>query len=138
MGNKRFLWLFPCIQVLAMQIPYEAKWLSLDNTVNFICVSAKGTSKQQGSANYNWNAHNLSTSSTADDVGFLNTLLDSMIIKYAVDTCRIYILGFSMVHRCRGEWCATLLTGLLLLCHLVVLGNMAKMGFAIIALHDQS
>jgi polyhydroxybutyrate depolymerase len=76
-----------------------AKWQLLGDTANFISVYPNGTSNQQGSTNFSWNAYNLSTSSSADDVGFLNALLDSMITNYAVDTCRIYISGFS-----NGAW----------------------------------
>jgi polyhydroxybutyrate depolymerase len=76
-----------------------AKWQLLGDTANFISVYPNGTSNQQGSTNFSWNAYNLSTGSSADDVGFLNALLDSMITNYAVDTCRIYISGFS-----NGAW----------------------------------
>ncbi len=63
-----------------------AKWQLLGDTANFISVYPNGTSNQQGSTNFSWNAYNLSTGSSADDVGFLNALLDSMITNYAVDT----------------------------------------------------
>ncbi|MFN9581651.1 MAG: alpha/beta hydrolase family esterase, partial [Bacteroidota bacterium] len=76
-----------------------AKWQLFGDTANFISVYPNGTSNQQGSTNFSWNAYNLSTGSSADDVGFLNALLDSMITNYAVDTCRIYISGFS-----NGAW----------------------------------
>jgi polyhydroxybutyrate depolymerase len=76
-----------------------AKWQLIGDTANFISVYPNGTSNQQGSTSYSWNAYNLSTGSTADDVGFLNALLDSMILNYSVDTCRIYISGFS-----NGAW----------------------------------
>ena len=76
-----------------------ATWQLLGDTANFISVYPNGTSTIQGSTNYSWNAYNLSTGSTADDVGFLNALLDSMISNYAIDTCRIYISGFS-----NGAW----------------------------------
>jgi polyhydroxybutyrate depolymerase len=76
-----------------------AKWHLLGDTANFISVYPNGTSNLQGSTNFSWNAYNLSTGSTADDVGFLNALLDRMITNFAVDTCRIYIAGFS-----NGAW----------------------------------
>lgn len=76
-----------------------AKWQLIGDTANFISVYPNGTSNQQGSTNFSWNAYNLSIGSSADDVGFLNALLDSMITNYAVDTCRIYISGFS-----NGAW----------------------------------
>jgi polyhydroxybutyrate depolymerase len=76
-----------------------AKWQLLGDTANFISVYPNGTSNQQGSTNFSWNAYNLSTGSSADDVGFLNALIDSMITNFAVDTCRIYISGFS-----NGAW----------------------------------
>jgi len=76
-----------------------AKWQLLGDTANFISVYPNGTSNQQGSTNFSWNAYNLSTGSSADDVGFLNALIDFMITNFAVDTCRIYISGFS-----NGAW----------------------------------
>ncbi len=44
------------------------------------------------------NAWNNSTllSSTADDLGFLNQLIDSAILNYNADPSRIYVCGFSM------------------------------------------
>jgi polyhydroxybutyrate depolymerase len=76
-----------------------AKWQLIGDTANFISVYPNGTSNQPTSTNFSWNAYNLSTGSSADDVGFLNALLDSMITNFAVDTCRIYISGFS-----NGAW----------------------------------
>lgn len=76
-----------------------AKWQLIGDTANFISVYPNGTSNQPSSTNFSWNAYNLSTGSSADDVGFLNALIDSMITNYAVDTCRIYISGFS-----NGAW----------------------------------
>ena len=79
----------------------SARWQIYGDTANFISVYPNGTSKQAGSTNYSWNAYNLSTGSTADDAGFLNAVLDSMITYYTVDTCSIYISGFS-----NGTWMA--------------------------------
>lgn len=78
-----------------------AKWQLYGDTANFISVYPNGTSNQAGSTNFSWNAYNLSTGSTADDVGFLNAVLDSMIAHYVIDTCKIYISGFS-----NGTWMA--------------------------------
>jgi polyhydroxybutyrate depolymerase len=76
-----------------------AKWQLLGETENFISVYPNGTSNQAGSTNYSWNAYNLSTGSTADDVGFLNAVLNKMITDYNINTCKIYISGFS-----NGAW----------------------------------
>ena len=76
-----------------------AKWQLYGDTANFISVYPNGTTNIPGSNSYSWNAYNLSTGSTADDVGFLNALIDTMIANYEIDTCRIYISGFS-----NGAW----------------------------------
>lgn len=78
-----------------------AKWQLYGDTANFISVYPNGTSNQAGSTNFSWNAYNLSTGSSADDIGFLNAVLDSMIAHYSIDTCKIYISGFS-----NGAWMA--------------------------------
>lgn len=53
----------------------------------------------QGKANaYGQNSWNNGTglSSTADDIGFMNSLIDSMIVNYNVNPARVYVSGFSM------------------------------------------
>jgi len=77
----------------------SAKWHLLGDTANFITVYPNGTSNDKNSTSYNWNAYNLTFGSKADDAGFLNGLIDKMISEYSIDTCRIYISGFS-----NGAW----------------------------------
>jgi polyhydroxybutyrate depolymerase len=76
-----------------------AKWQNIGDTAGFITLYPNGTSQVPGSTSYSWNAYNLTTGPQADDAGFLATLLDSTIRNHSIDTCRIYLSGFS-----NGAW----------------------------------
>lgn len=75
------------------------------DTSNFIVVYPNGV----GNA---WNTNSgMTGGSTADDIGFLSALTDTMISTYGIDTTRVYSCGFSaggyMSHRlaCESSRC---------------------------------
>lgn len=73
-----------------------ARWQVLGNTAGFISVYPNGMPSMPNSNTRLWNAYDQpSTVSDYDDAGFLNALLDRLIQQYAVDTCRMYMSGFS-------------------------------------------
>jgi polyhydroxybutyrate depolymerase len=62
---------------------------SIADTANFIIVYPDGISNS-------WNINaNLPGASTADDIGFIETLIDTISSNYAIDQNRIYSCGFS-------------------------------------------
>jgi hypothetical protein len=80
----------------ATQHADAAQWHTLGDTAGFITVYPNAMPIVPGNNNRLWNAYNQPSSvADYDDVGFLNGLLDQMIQRYAVDTCRIYMSGFS-------------------------------------------
>jgi len=69
------------------------------NEEGFIVVYPNGTGWPRA-----WNSGNkLGKRKQADDIGFLNTLIDTMISRFSIDTTMIYATGFSnggmMSHR---------------------------------------
>ena len=83
---------------------------NIADTANFICVypealvfSPLGSTCWNSGATLNGTPFN----KDVDDLGFLNSLLDTMISKYNIDTNRIYVFGFSfgafMSHRLAAE-----------------------------------
>lgn len=58
------------------------------DTAGFIVVYPDGI-------NNAWNSFSIPAGSSADDVGFINTLMDTFIARYNVDTTRIYACGMS-------------------------------------------
>jgi polyhydroxybutyrate depolymerase len=74
----------------------NAKWHLVGDTAQFITVYPEGVRTSPTSQGGLWNAYNQPSSvASVDDVGFLNLLLDSMFHRYSVDTCRVYLSGFS-------------------------------------------
>ncbi|MBD3285791.1 polyhydroxybutyrate depolymerase [candidate division WOR-3 bacterium] len=78
---------------------YMTKMNRKSNEEGFICVYPNGTGWPRA-----WNAGNkLGKRKQADDLGFLNSLIDTMVSRYSIDTNMIYATGFSnggmMSHR---------------------------------------
>lgn len=65
---------------------------SIADTAGFIVVHPQGTLFQ---GNTHWNVGGWVTGSTVDDVGFTETLIDTLRNQYSLDTCRIYSTGMS-------------------------------------------
>lgn len=61
------------------------------DTANFILVHPKGTVDTQGSLSWN----TFGGTSTVDDIGFVSTLIDSLLLVYNIDTTKIYSTGMS-------------------------------------------
>lgn len=64
------------------------------DTARFIVTYLQGT--QNAFGQNSWNNGTLFLSSTSDDIGFINQLIDSMYVRYNIDLNRVYICGFSM------------------------------------------
>lgn len=80
----------------AAQHAESARWHVLGDTAGFITVYPNGTPSTSNSNSRLWNAYDQpSTVADVDDVGFINALLDRLISSYGVDTCRVYMSGFS-------------------------------------------
>lgn len=66
------------------------------DTANYICVYAEALPWLGANA---WNSGAgvgaINVNSAVDDVGFLNSLVDTVISKYRIDTTRMYVFGFS-------------------------------------------
>jgi polyhydroxybutyrate depolymerase len=81
----------------AFNIENQSKLSQKANNESFIVVYPEGV--KGGLLNFrSWNAGwccGYASSSTIDDVGFINALLDTLIDKYAIDTARIYATGMS-------------------------------------------
>lgn len=65
---------------------------SVADTANFLVVYPQGT---QFSGNAHWNVGGWTTGSTVDDVGFVDALLDSLVMDYNIDSDRVYSTGMS-------------------------------------------
>lgn len=63
------------------------------DTARAIAIYPQGLQNQYGQNS--WNNGTL-LSSTANDIGFMNALIDSAILNYNVDPTRVYFTGFSM------------------------------------------
>jgi polyhydroxybutyrate depolymerase len=80
----------------AAQHAEVARWQIVGDTAGFISVYPNGMPSTANGNTRLWNAYDQpSTVAEYDDVGFLNALLDRLIAQYSVDTCRIYMSGFS-------------------------------------------
>ncbi len=64
------------------------------DTARFIIVYPQGVQNSFGSNS--WNNGTLFLSSTADDLGFFNALIDNYLANYTADVSRIYMSGLSM------------------------------------------
>ncbi|MFC2110920.1 PHB depolymerase family esterase [Bacteroidota bacterium] len=62
------------------------------DTANFIVIYPQGTLFQ---GNSHWNVASWSAGSNVDDVGFINSLLDSISNAYNIDSTRVYCTGMS-------------------------------------------
>lgn len=69
---------------------------NIADTANYICVYAEALPWLGANA---WNSGAgvgiINVNSEVDDVGFLNSLIDTVISKYRIDTTRMYAFGFS-------------------------------------------
>jgi polyhydroxybutyrate depolymerase len=63
------------------------------DTARVIAIYPQGLLNGWGQSS--WNNGTL-LSSTANDIGFMNQIIDSMILNYNVDPARVYFTGFSM------------------------------------------
>ena len=80
----------------AAQHAESARWHELGDTAGFITVYPNGMPSASNGNNRLWNAYDQpSTVKEFDDVGFLSTLLERLVSNYSVDTCRVYMSGFS-------------------------------------------
>lgn len=64
------------------------------DTARFICVFPQGIAN--GFGQNSWNNGTMFLSSTADDIGMVNNLIDYMHSTYNIDLSRVYVCGFSM------------------------------------------
>ena len=78
------------------------------DTAGCILVYPKGTRLFQNNSNsHHWNVGSWTSSSTSDDVGFIDALIDTLNTNYNIDPNRIYATGhsnggyFSFVLACR-------------------------------------
>jgi polyhydroxybutyrate depolymerase len=70
----------------------------LSEAKGFILVFPSGTMERSADRRYFWNATDSCCNfygSDVDDVGYLDTVLDDVAARYAVDAKRIYAVGFS-------------------------------------------
>ncbi len=65
----------------------------ISDTARIIVFYPQGMNNGVGQASWNNSA---GFSSTADDLGFVNQLIDSAILNYNADPSRVYVCGFSM------------------------------------------
>jgi polyhydroxybutyrate depolymerase len=73
-----------------------SQWHILGNTAGFITVYPNGMRTAPNANGRLWNAYEQPSSvADVDDTGFLNQMLDRLIQRYAIDTCRVYLSGFS-------------------------------------------
>lgn len=63
------------------------------DTARIIAIYPQGLNNGFGQASWNNGA---GFSSTADDLGFINQLIDSAVLNYNADPSRVYVCGFSM------------------------------------------
>jgi len=81
----------------AVNIENQSQLSVKANQENFIVVYPEGVSRPVTNIR-TWNAGwccGFASSSEADDVGFINALLDTLIKNYSVDNNRIYATGMS-------------------------------------------
>lgn len=64
------------------------------DTARFICVFPQGIANSFGQNS--WNNGTMFLSSTADDIGMINKIIDHMSASYDIDLSRVYVCGFSM------------------------------------------
>ncbi len=64
------------------------------NTNGFIVIYPQGSILQSTGATH-WNVGGWTTSSTTDDVSYIETIIDYMLIEYRIDPDRIYSTGMS-------------------------------------------
>lgn len=64
------------------------------DTARFIVTYLQGTANAFGQNS--WNNGTAFLSTTSDDLGFINQVIDSMYVKYNIDLNRVYVCGFSM------------------------------------------
>lgn len=73
-----------------------ARWQEVGDTANFISVYPNAIKPSALSPGGIWNAYEQpSAVDEMDDVGFLNTMLNVLTAQYSIDTCRMYLSGFS-------------------------------------------
>jgi polyhydroxybutyrate depolymerase len=65
---------------------------NIADTANFIVVYPQGTLLN---GTTHWNVGGWTTSSTMDDLGFTNALLDSISVEYTIDSSKVYSTGMS-------------------------------------------
>ncbi len=66
---------------------------NIADTARAIALYPQARNNNQGQAAWN---NGTFASSTADDISFMNQLVDSMILNYRVDPSKVYFTGFSM------------------------------------------
>lgn len=69
-----------------------SKFNDIADTAGFIVVYPQGT---VFNGNTHWNVGGLQAGSPADDLGFTDALLDSLIVDFSIDQTRIYSTGMS-------------------------------------------
>ncbi len=62
------------------------------DTAGFILVAPQGT---EYLGRTHWNVGGFTVGSTVDDVGFVDAMLDSLLLDYAIDSDRVYSTGMS-------------------------------------------
>ena len=75
---------------------YLADMRPIADTANFILVYPQGLQLDNGGSTH-WNSMLVSDSnkSSVDDFGFIDTLIDNLLLTYNIDSTRLYATGFS-------------------------------------------
>ena len=75
---------------------YVADMRPIADTANFILVYPQGLQLGDGGSTH-WNSMSISDSnkSSVDDFGFIDMLIDDLLLTYNIDSTRIYATGFS-------------------------------------------
>ena len=68
---------------------------SIADTANFILVYPQGSLLDGGTTHWNSMPPSDDNKSSADDFGFIDTLIDEISSNYNIDSTRIYASGFS-------------------------------------------
>ena len=68
---------------------YNADFRDIADTANFIIVHPKGLLNSAGESHWNYG------NTTVDDIGFINSLYNKLIIDYNIDLSRVYSVGMS-------------------------------------------
>lgn len=83
----------------AANVANSSGWHLVGDTAGFVTAYPNGTSRVGGATTFQWNAYAPSTGNNVDDIGYLTRLIDTLTNRYSIDTCKVYVSGFS-----NGAW----------------------------------